>query len=185
MSSHMKDGQRIVSRGNPILEHDVAKLLKTQDAGYLRTMLQKTHKDREKVEQEIQMTGEEGLKLVDEKKTGPGNGKHIVFVDSVEEQRAFDPKEWFETDEKGLEKTYNRQRRKSAPAEQDQENEEEGKSRVAKQKERRDLLEVLRRREQTIAWAIEELDIQRNKMNNNIGGVSKAGVKWKVRRRKK
>lgn len=120
-------------RGNTAMSQEVVRLLKTQDAGYLRTMLQRARKEREKLEQEILvLDNEEGGRLqalregqekngpdsdddfdmigIDDDKHGP---KHTVFVEDEVEQGTFEAEEWFDTDEKGLAQTYNRPRRRS------------------------------------------------------------------------
>lgn len=74
-------GQKVADRGNPVLSHDTVKLLKTQDAGYLRTMAQATRKKRERLEEEVLI--QEGIKGL-ERKDGR---RHLVFVESREEQK--------------------------------------------------------------------------------------------------
>lgn len=74
-------GQKVADRGNPVLSHDAVKLLKTQDAGYLRTMAQATRKKRERLEEEVLI--QEGIKGL-ERKDGR---RHLVFVESREEQK--------------------------------------------------------------------------------------------------
>ena len=200
-SSRMQDGRKIGSRGNAVLEMDKARLLKTQDAGYIRTLLQKTRLEREELEAAVQIVDEDGiqeLRLLDGR--NEGMGKHTVFVETVEEQKAFDPKEWFNTDAKGLAQRHNRRRRKSDASTHDgdkpstkpiktkprgMEDEEatrdreerEQERRLHKQEVRRNYLEALRQRENTLSEAAEELDIQRNRMNNNPGSVTKKGDK--------
>lgn len=46
-------------------------------------------------------------------------------------------------------------------------------------------LKLLKTREKEILVAERELELQRAKLSNSIGGVSKAGFKWRVRERKK
>lgn len=46
-------------------------------------------------------------------------------------------------------------------------------------------LKLLKIREKELLAAERELELQRAKMSNSVGGVSKAGFKWKVRERKK
>lgn len=74
-------GQKVADRGNPVLSHDAVKLLKTQDAGYLKTMAQETRKKRERLEEEILVQeGVKGLKRQDGR-------RHLIFVESKDEQR--------------------------------------------------------------------------------------------------
>lgn len=46
-------------------------------------------------------------------------------------------------------------------------------------------LKLLKTREKELLVAERELELQRAKLSNSIGGVSKAGFKWRVRERKK
>jgi U3 small nucleolar RNA-associated protein 11 len=46
-------------------------------------------------------------------------------------------------------------------------------------------LRAIRKRESELVAAEEELELQRAKMNNTVGGVNKNGVKFKVRERKR
>lgn len=46
-------------------------------------------------------------------------------------------------------------------------------------------LQAAKKRERELAAAEEELDAQRAKMNNTVGGVNKNGVKFKIRERKR
>lgn len=74
-------GQKVADRGNPVLSHDAVKLLKTQDAGYLKTIAQTTRKKRERLKEEILVQeGVKGLKGQD------GRRRHLIFVESKEEQ---------------------------------------------------------------------------------------------------
>ena len=208
MSARMKDGKKLGDRGNKALSHDTVKLLKSQDAGYLRTMLQKTRKDRERLEMEIQIEDRDGgeLKLL---KNGEGvSGKHTVFVSSRDEQREFDPKRWFGTDDFGLEKSYNRPKKiigeDAADAEdpgepqspqrpqkqldmerQKSEDERKEQKKSKSQEARKSLLEAVRQREHNLIAAEEELELQRAKMANTVGGINKNGVKFKMRERKR
>lgn len=74
-------GQKVTDRGNPVLSHDAVRLLKTQDAGYLKTMAQATRKKRERLEEEILV--QEGVKGLE----GQDGRRHVVFVESREEQK--------------------------------------------------------------------------------------------------
>lgn len=99
------------------MNDDVVKLLKTQDAGYLKTMATRTTKERERLELEIQLrerqdTGDKSVEVKALRDDSVGKKlKHTVFVDNVAVQAKFDPKAWFGTDEAGLNLPYNRPRR--------------------------------------------------------------------------
>lgn len=206
----------VTDRGNTALSMDVVKLLKTQDAGYLRTMVQRTRKERERLEEEMRLGEgeEEDLQVLKGDGEGEKRGKHTVFVDLVQQQKSFEPGEWFGTDRDGLEKSYNRPRRRSEgvpstreedDAVQHPENANKSRSQRAKDAEgqavkeahalrrrrqkaqevRRIRLEALRARERDLQLAEQELENQRAKMTNTLGGVNKEGVKFKVRERKR
>ncbi|EOD47874.1 putative u3 snornp-associated protein utp11 protein [Neofusicoccum parvum UCRNP2] len=198
-----RTGTRNGDRGNTALSTDVVKLLKTQDAGYIRTMLQKVRKEREKVEEGFVLDEEEG-EIEALKGQSVGKGKHTVFVGDQQEQKEFAPEEWFDVeDEADLERVWNRPR-KQAKAQDDDEDlgdtdgrqgrddEPDAREQRALQRKRekaqefrRLKLEALKRKERDLMTAQEELEAQRSKMNNNVGGVNKNGVKFKVRERKR
>ncbi len=79
-------GQKVADRGNPVLSHDAVKLLKTQDAGYLKTMVQTTRKARERLEQEY-LIQRNGVALLDRESKQRHSDQHLVFVNSMEEQK--------------------------------------------------------------------------------------------------
>ncbi|KAK5016320.1 hypothetical protein LTR39_002143 [Cryomyces antarcticus] len=116
MSSATNNGRKITDRGNKALSNDVVRLLKTQDAGYLRTIAQRVRKERERLEEEVMLVdeiGEEDKEMEDNAKAG----KHTIFVDTKEEQSVF----------KAPVKPLRRPRRQSVPgsgmaAEQELEN---------------------------------------------------------------
>jgi U3 small nucleolar RNA-associated protein 11 len=192
------------------LSHDAVKLLKTQDAGYLRTVAGRGRRELERLEQAV---GVESVLGMGKKHTG----KKIVFVDGEE----------VEQDKRG---------RKRKSEEMDQENvmEVEGadvdtdsvghnapeaheqdatdaatpakpkskKALLAQQQAMLNLraarrrrkrlgelraakLEALKKRQNEIMAAAEQLELQRAKMSRTVGGVNKDGVKWKIRERKK
>jgi len=194
-------GRKITDRGNKSLSTDTVKLLKTQDAAYLRTMGQKTRRAREKVEMEYVLGDGVGKVNV----VGGGSRKmaeKVVFVGSKEEQREYatdgrraepedrgvdnigtedmddeaedlplQPKQWkarLEAQESALRER--RALRKRHKREQDA---------------RRSRLDALKTRERQFFAAEQELEIQRAKMSSSVGGVTKAGLKWKVRERKR
>jgi hypothetical protein len=209
MSSKVdKQGRKVADRGNQALSMDVVKLLKTQDAGYIRTMLQMVRKERQELEQKLVVEEDEVRALRDGARTK--NGKHRVYVDDEEEQQNFDPDSWFG---KGQEipdqSAQNEGLQFEGYSEEDEEEEvaTRPKTLTKKQLEAQELakrqkrvfnktrdqaqsrtaykLEMIKRREKELAAAEEELEFQRAKMNNTVGGVNKNGVKFKVRERKR
>lgn len=207
-------GQKLADRGNPVLSYDAVKLLKTQDAGYLRTMAQKTRLERKRFEQEYILREGRGAEVLGDQNER-SDRQHIVFVGSKEEQKTFDPKTFFKTTADGLDRIYNRPRRKSnevmvdigqavgnkiisarqgvlvevrrANREEDAVKEDRllRKRRKREQDARSSKLKALRTREKDLLVAEQELELQRARMSNSIGGVNKVGVKFKMRERKK
>ena len=215
MSSRTRNGgQKTADRGNKALSQEAVKLLKTQDAGYLRTMAQKTRKERERLEKDYLLGEGKGVRVLGQNAEDVG-GEHVIFVESREEQEGFNPEEWFETSEKGLSRAYNRPRMSEVNESLDKGDEDgrdTSKAEVAKLKPKRILeaelqvrkdekalrrlhqrtedarrhrLEATKARERDLIAAERELDLQRAKMNNSIGGVNRNGVKWKVKERKR
>ncbi|KAF2638267.1 U3 small nucleolar RNA-associated protein 11 [Massarina eburnea CBS 473.64] len=198
-----RTGRKVAERGAQSLSTDVVKLLKTQDAGYIRTMLQLVRKEREELERKIVLADEDVEALRD----GEGRrkkAKHTVFVGDVEEQEEFDEEEWFGA---GAECPKWNRRRKGGEGAGEESGDEVPKKKVSKKqqatqeatkKEQRTLmsnrertqeraaahLEAIKARERDLMAAEEELGVQRAKMNNTVGGVNKHGVKFKIRERK-
>lgn len=197
-----RTGTKIGDRGNSALSADVVKLLKTQDAGYIRTMLSKVRKERAKAEEGFMLDDEEGdIEALKSRRTG--KGKHTAFVGDKEEQKSFDPEEWFGVeDEMDLEKTWNRPRKQTkkqagsenldeVEGQQDDKKLDEREQRAFEkrrekaQQAQRLKVEALKRKEKDLMAAEKELEEQRARMNHNAGGVNKNGVKFKVRERKR
>jgi U3 small nucleolar RNA-associated protein 11 len=146
-------------RGNEVLSQNAARLFKTQDLGYVRTMRNKALKEVEELEKRSK-----GIK---------GEGKKIVFVSDEEQQR-----QRLEDIEMGEE------------ADEDEDDKEARRLRKMQQKEADKLearLTVARERLKALTEAEEALELQRAKMTKSptIGGVTKQGVKFKVRERKR
>ncbi|PVH93764.1 U3 small nucleolar RNA-associated protein 11 [Periconia macrospinosa] len=189
-------GRKVADRGNKALDVDVVKLLKTQDAGYIRTMLQIVRKEREELERKM-MLSDEAVKVLGK---GGKKAKHTVFVGDVEEQEEFDEEEWFGA---GAEcPAWNRPRKSEEKLEETGEkklSKKQQEAKEVKEKEERSLmakrarlqersvahLEAVKARERDLVAAEEELEKQRAKMNNTVGGTNKHGVKFKIRERKR
>lgn len=186
MSAKTIDGMKVGDRGNKVLSQNVVKLLKTQDAGYIRTTLQKTRKERERLEQEIQIADGKVQTL----KGGRGKGgKRTTFVESKEEQMTFAPSEMDDDDDSDAWSDEDEEAKRAAKSSsRPQETKEEiilRRKRARAQEARRTLLATIKEREHDLTIADNELEMQRAKMNNDIGGVNKAGVKFKIRQRKR
>jgi U3 small nucleolar RNA-associated protein 11 len=146
-------------RGNEVLSQNAARLFKTQDLGYVRTMRNKALKEVEELEKRSK-----GIQ---------GEGKKIIFVGDEEEQR-----------------------RKLEDVDMDEDEDEDEDDKAARrlrkmQEKEADKLEskltVARERLKVLTDAEEALELQRAKMAKSptVGGVTKQGVKFKVRERKR
>lgn len=202
-----KAGRKVADRGNKSLDLDVVKLLKTQDAGYIRTMLQMVRKEREALEKRLVLEDEEVRVLRDG--DDERAGKHTVYVGKKEEQDEFDDDEWFgrggempgrvglkepqvgndaqEEDEDESPKTQKRLSKKQQEAQAMAKKQEKlfMSKRERAQERAAAHLEAVKARERALVAAEEELENQRAKMNHTVGGVNKNGVKFKIRERKR
>jgi U3 small nucleolar RNA-associated protein 11 len=148
-------------RGNEVLSQNAARLFKTQDLGYVRTMRNKVLKEVEELDKRSK-----GIR---------GEGKKIVFVgDEEEQQRKLEDVE-MEDDEDTAE---------------DQDDKAARRLRKLQEKEADKLearLTVARERLKALTEAEEALELQRAKMGKSptVGGVTKQGLKFKVRDRKR
>lgn len=203
-------GRRIHDRGNSALSHDAVKLLKTQDSGYLKTVIQQTRRTREKVEQQLYLAEERG----DGVAVPCGGdwvmgGKHILFARDLEEQQILGlekgSKEPASPDQDKLQesgqgddtqsverwkgsksKAFRRVERAKAETKEITRKERALRKLRKRQKEgQQSRLMALRAREKTLIAAEQQLDHGRARMGNSVGGVNKAGVKWKIRERSK
>ena len=190
-----------------MLSQEAVKLLKTQDSGYLRTMLQKTRRALEKREQEVIIREGDGAELVGSS-INSGQGQHSVFVGSREEQKQRlrgklfanpdDVKQGLnghleidglDTAEQSLASSTARKSKSRRALEREELAKKEEtilrKKHKQEQEARRSKLAALKAREKDLMDAENELELQRAKMSNSVGGVTKAGLKWKIRERKK
>jgi U3 small nucleolar RNA-associated protein 11 len=146
-------------RGAQILSQDAARLFKTQDLGYVRTMRNKTAKEVEMLKKQVV-----GIK---------GEGKRIVYVDDEQEQ---------------LRKVQDYQEDEGDEVPQDDIEAKRVLKLKEKQSVKLGArLELAERRLKTLTEAEEALDLQRAKMAKSpiVGGVNKQGVKFKIRERKR
>ena len=199
-----KHGIKVADRGNKALDMDVVKLLKTQDAGYIRTMLQVIRKQKQELEEKIVLEGKEVRTVRDGGSVSKGN--HTVFVGDRKEQREFKPDEWFGTgdewphnrsmeeveigeqvdgSEDGAQTKKLSRKQREAMEQAEYEKELWAKKRERAQEKLTGQLQALKTKERALATAEERLENQRAKMNSTIGGTNKAGVKFKLRERKR
>jgi U3 small nucleolar RNA-associated protein 11 len=148
-------------RGNEVLSQNAARLFKTQDLGYVRTMRNKALKEVEELEKRSK-----GIK---------GEGEKIIFVGDEEEQLLKLEEVEMEDDEDDAED----QDDKGARRLRKQQEKEAGKLEAK--------LTIARERLKALTDAEEALELQRAKMSKSptVGGVTKQGVKFKVRERKR
>ncbi|CAF9927803.1 MAG: hypothetical protein ALECFALPRED_003838 [Alectoria fallacina] len=209
LSSQSRKGRKLADRQNPVLGQDVVKILKTQDAGYVTTMLQKTKRARAKLEQQFILSEDQGTEVLGAL-SSQGKGSHTVFVDDREAQRHYNSYGNFalqperatrelenpstfekEEDSDGEPLVYlSKEQPKSRHTDERQElalKEDKllRKQRRREQDARRSKLAALKAREKDLNEAENELDLQRAKMSNSVGGTTKVGLTWKMRERKK
>ncbi|KAE8353754.1 small-subunit processome [Aspergillus coremiiformis] len=200
------------------LSHEAIKLLKTQDAGYLRTVGERVRRQMEKLEQEIQL--QEGVKRglsrkkgekkkkqsrareddddgsdldFDEEEEEEARPKKMVFVDDKREQKVLKERT---QDGQGSDRTKDEQSSGDLPRKKTvKEYEAERQAIVASRRAwkikkraaeaRQNKLMALQKQFADITAAERELDWQRARMDNVVGGTNKNGIKWKIRERKK
>jgi U3 small nucleolar RNA-associated protein 11 len=148
-------------RGNTVLSQNAARLFKTQDLGYVRTMRNKALKEVEELEKRSK-----GIR---------SEGKKVVFVSSEEEQRQKLEDNHMETDEDEAEDRIDKEARRLRNSQEKEADKLEAR------------LTVARERLKALTEAEEALELQRAKMAKSptVGGVTKQGVKFKVRERKR
>jgi U3 small nucleolar RNA-associated protein 11 len=203
------------------LSNDTVKLLKTQDAGYLRLVGDRVRKDMERVQKDadLQIAMKEifarnPIRREDDKEERSGNnkkkGRKLVFADSREEQRALGRLSDDDDDEEEEDKAdgiqddnyfgtqqqnqqLQNQTQQQPPSKKELEARRQRRQEIQAVKRlkrraaevRRNRLEALKKQHSEITAAEQELDLQRGKMTNSVGGVNKHGIKWKIRERKR
>lgn len=193
------------------LSHDTVKLLKTQDAGYLRTVMAKDRRELKRLEEEV---GMDAVRITRE----DAFGKKTVFVDGEMPQRGKKRNaSGFVLDALHDSTGDTVEQAVVGEAEADifeEDNDDENRPRTepskpppihtpavkqdamarleAERTKRKKLQEMrvaklaaLKKRQREIMAAADQLDVQRAKMARTIGGVNKNGVKFKIRERKK
>lgn len=201
LSSKSKKGRKLADRGNSSLSQDAVKLLKTQDSAYLKTMIQRTRRSIQKLEQGFVLETQEGGDIVRER-VPAGNREHLVFANSRREPKYINVNSILEDDsgqQSALRFEDNGQDAKVETRNRGGNSKmrlrtvqnrimEEEKTLRKKQRKERSLRETklarLKAREKQLRDAENELENQRAKMSNSIDGVTKNGVKWRVRERK-
>ena len=194
------------------LGHEAVRLLKEQDAGYLRQVLGRGRKEIEVTENlvkggDFERVGGMGRRVLfdqegnekavvksNKRKAEQMNGEDDNKSGALQESNAniippggygntIDEEEDDERQATPVQKKKKKQIEKEERAKLD--------LRAARKKRRRmgelraAKLEALKKRQKEIMAVAEELDLQRAKMARTVGGVNKDGVKWKIRERKR
>ena len=206
------------------LSHEAIKLLKTQDAGYLRTVGEKVRREMEKVEQEVKL--QEGMKEVlgggkdgkkgeeededEDEDDGFDFGdevedvkpKKLVFADDREEQKVLKQRRLLRDEEEDHmdegddgDDSFGQQQQKQQQKKSRKQLEAEREALVSERRARKlrkrateareNKLKALQKKFADISAAERELDWQRGRMDNSVGGTNKNGIKWKIRERKR
>ncbi|KAL4948060.1 U3 small nucleolar RNA-associated protein 11 [Aspergillus filifer] len=195
------------------LSHDAIKLLKTQDAGYLRTVGERVRRAMVKAEEDVRV--QEGISGVldgEEDKKGQEmdsddewdiggpvekKARKLVFADDREDQkrlrRGLEEDAEDEDDEEDEEDDSFGAQQKKAKSRKQLEAEKQAmyEARRARKMKKRALeakqnkLKALQKQYNDISSAERALDLQRAKMSNSVGGVNKNGLKFKIKERKR
>jgi U3 small nucleolar RNA-associated protein 11 len=211
------------AREGTSLSQDTVKLLKTQDAGYLRTVGERIRREMERLEKEVQL--QDGMDKVlgtagnkkrpssddeededdeDEDMFDTGvKRRKLVFVESRQDQKDMgreldeddddedDGEDEDEDDEAFGTQLQKQQHKQPTKKELEAQRKALTQARAVRKLKRRaaearhNKLTALRKQYAEITTAERELDLQRAKMSNSVGGVNKKGVKWKIRERKR
>ena len=188
---NVKTGTRDGASAEP-LSVEAVKLLKTQDAGYLGLVGGKVKRDKERVEREV--LEEKGWS-----ENGSG-GKKMVFVDGKDGQKEVLERLQRKRDEENAVEDAgdNAQVEEAAQGQMTKSRKEIEAAKLklreerAARKRRKRIrearlvqLDLLKKKEKDIKDAERELEWQRARMANKVGGVNKNGIKWKIRERKR
>ncbi|KAJ5627649.1 Small-subunit processomeUtp11 [Penicillium lividum] len=196
------------------LSHDAIKLLKTQDQGYLRTAGERIRRQIETLQRDIQlqdgMNDALGVKTQEKKKEPvdddefdgfddldddifdkptKSKSRKVVFADDRTEQKALKQRgsemaDATESDDEAPAKT----RTPKEIAAKRQALVEARRARKLRKRaieSRQNKLTALQKQYEGIQAAEREVDWQRGKMDNSVGGTNKNGIKWKIRERKR
>ncbi|KAL3471997.1 small-subunit processome [Aspergillus californicus] len=196
------------------LTHEAIKLLKTQDAGYLRTVGERVRRQMDKVQEEVRIQEGVGAAL-NKGDDSDGKGeeesdddfgfdkvekkpKKLVFADDRDEQRTLKRalESESEEDELGEDDSFGalqraQQQKKKSLKELEAEKRAMYDARRSRKMKKRALeskqskLKALQKQHSDITAAERALDMQRAKMSNSVGGVNKNGLKFKIRDRKR
>jgi U3 small nucleolar RNA-associated protein 11 len=198
MSSTSKGGIKVAKRGEAnsggggkVLSQDVVRLMKTQDQGYLQTMLQRTRKEKARLEEDV-LLGETGVRTEPD-----GGAKKVVFDDEGlpigdGDVDLSDLDESLDLEDFNMDSGFLDEEDEEASGEEESDDEDlTPEERLAKSRKKHTLgvkrkkLDALVEQEEKLSAALEGLGHQRAQMAGTIGGVNKNGVKFKARLRKR
>lgn len=190
MSSTTENGIRVKKRDvengtTGPLDMDVARLLKTQDAGYLRTILSQIRSQRERLREEAALAR---VDVGTQSKPGVVSVQQttrIVFDNDkagIAVKKA-DDMEFDDGDSDSDESVEDNRKASTDPVIRAQIVKERQQRRTRDTLSRK--LELLSEKEAKLSQALDRLENQRARMSNTIGGVNKHGVRFKMRERKR
>ncbi|CAG8426071.1 unnamed protein product [Penicillium salamii] len=194
------------------LSHDAIKLLKTQDKGYLRTVGERLRREIERLERDVELQnglqkslGEKGGKK-DESEDDDGfdddsdfdfgapvqpKPNKTVFAEDRKDQLALKRQRLQKDEVPSDQEDQPSHKARKTPKELEAELKALKEARRARKTRKRAVearsnkLAALRKQYSEIEAAEKELDWQRAKMGNSVGGTNKDGIKWKIRERKR
>ncbi|KAG0264849.1 UTP11-like, U3 small nucleolar ribonucleoprotein [Mortierella polycephala] len=204
VNTRTKDGVHITER-NEKFSHDFLKLLGTQDLNYVTQQRDIGKKRIERMQQGLVLLDDDVRDNADDldedmdmfgsainTKTIQKPKNHIVFVDTEEDVKAFDPVKHFDTAPELLHRKFNRPRSEQLKKELSVSLIEKADIKVAAKERERALTELASRmeREETMSKLEQEMTLRKNLMlkgRKKKIGVDKDGLakyKWKADRKK-
>ena len=193
LSSHTSKGRRIADRGNPILSQDAVKLLKTQDSSYLKAMIQRTRKKIERLEEDFVLQPPSGnLKAGISLDVRDVSNKILFCEGAAAQHQTRSDLQQTESPPPAPMSARSPLQHRPKSTKQFARDRRLRKDKLAWQKAadkakemRRTQLKALKARKTDLFTAEEELEKQRAKISNSIGGMNRDGIKFKMRERKK
>lgn len=205
-------GPKITCREGTVLSQSAGSLLKTQDAGYLQTVIQKTRREREKLEQDLILQGGAGSNMFSDG-SSQNDKQPLTFRVAVQQEldlqvfskmKKFVPSQSVDhigdVHSEPWEPNFKLRQEQFQPhqtyyssfglaSREDELGLKKDRILLKQRKREQDVrfsrLRILKLRERDLLAAAQELEIQRAKMSHDVGGVTKAGIKWKAHSRKK
>ncbi|KAI0200905.1 small-subunit processome [Astrocystis sublimbata] len=186
------DGTVAGDRGNKSLDIDVVRLLKTQDMGYIRSVRNVAMKEVRTLEERVIALGGDIDNLLDENEDADDMDMEFDFGDELDSKKTTQKNKKIKFADGEDEREENIQH--DTPQDDDDEKSEGVKPENLRADQKQKLLDKLKRRllnarkkQRVLAQTEQQLEIQRARMAKTatMGGVTKAGKKFKVRERKR